>query len=483
MTAVRSEEIQREGRGFWQRVDARWLLTPKAIYFAIGFLYYSFYVFRMDFYKEHFGFLEDRGSMIQTVSNVTSFLGVTVLCNIADALGNHKRMLIILCLCMAASFELTALKWFISEEYRLSLALVAFGLFGAFSSGVMPLADYQILKLLKSKFRVDQSLYGQQVLFGTAAHGFMSLGQGYLIELCGVNMFFWLIPAVSVFCATTIAILGHPDQRVEQSEKDYEAGLGVRSSGRGQHGEEEGQGGEAASQDDRQSKALSYVYAICRPRFLLFLLAILSIGIGRQLLNFYLPNYLVHSLGLRKKQIGLASFGSSMFSLLFLVSGPRLIPALGIRPMLLIGSFSLAMRLAAYAFFTPGLEVVQLIELLNGLSFSFTHLSGVKEAADCAPKGWEAVFQATYTCAYVQLPSLLVSLIGGFLYPIYGGQWLIQQAFFLSLLSLLLLTTIVVVTRRRDAAWTAHTRSGSGSGPGPGPECVPLPRQSQFNKQ
>ena len=100
--------------------------------------------------------------------------------------------------------------------------------------------------------------------------------------------------------------------------------------------------------------------------------------------------------------------------------------------MLLVGMIALTVRLGAYSIMEPGKACawrVFLIELLNGVSFSFTHLAGVKEAALCAPPGWEATFQAIYTAAHVQLPAIFISFLGGYVWKWWGGRVLLQITF------------------------------------------------------
>jgi predicted MFS family arabinose efflux permease len=172
---------------------------------------------------------------------------------------------------------------------------------------------------------------------------------------------------------------------------------------------------------------LDTIRVIATPRFLLFLSVILAIGMGRQIMNLFLPAYLADTVGLEQDQIGRVYLCSSFFSIIFLFSGPYLLRKLGVRLMLLVGLGAMTIRLGAYSYVSSRYAVIA-VELLNGISFSFTHMGGVREAARCAPEGWEATFQALYTATYVQIPAVFGSFIGGYLYEKYTGAALLWGA-------------------------------------------------------
>lgn len=405
----------------------------------IGALYYTLWVYRMKFYQQYLGFKEDQSGIVQTVWNLTSFVGVTGWSNLADYHGTHRLLLIILCLGMAGTFELIALKNFVDQRWWVYLASAVFGLFGAVSSGVMPLTDYHILNLLK-KYGADEVLYGRQVLFGTVAYGLVTYGLGVLIEAKGFQVLFWLMPIVATAAAVTIGLFG------------YAGKIDTGTSDKTPVSDADDESGEREDTKTISSTTslMTYLRTLTQARFIFFLSIILSIGVGRQVLSLFLPYYLSEDLKLSPGRIGQIYLLSNLISPIFLFTGPYFLARMGVRPMLWVGLMALTVRLFAYSIITPGQAcfiIVMLIELLNGISFSFTHLSGVREASACAPPGWEATFQAVYTLFYVQFPAVFVSLGGGWMYKWYGGLLVMQTSAALSLIALTLLTIFVIVTK------------------------------------
>jgi MFS family permease len=159
------------------------------------------------------------------------------------------------------------------------------------------------------------------------------------------------------------------------------------------------------------------------PHFIFFLLVVFITGCGRQVLQLYLPPHLERWLGMNGRQAGWAVVSSTVFSIVFMFIGGPLIKYLGVNLMLGLGMAVMGVRLCAYMYLTPSSSpfFVYAIELLNGVAFSFTHLAGVKITADFAPPGLEATGQAIYTSSYMQLPAVLVPLIGRKFFYKHGG--------------------------------------------------------------
>ena len=196
---------------------------------------------------------------------------------------------------------------------------------------------------------------------------------------------------------------------------------------------------------------MTYIRTLCQHRFLLFLLIIFSIGVGRQALLTFLPYHLEKSLGFSSKDVGYAYLGSCLFSLIFQWLGPIFLTHLGIRMMLIVGFGSLIARLLIYSFISNGISLWIIIptEFLNGLSFSFIRIAGVQEANICAPVGWEAAFQAAYMCAYVELPSVFAAFIGGYICKWYGARTLFLGNAILASLAFILLIILTFIENRR----------------------------------
>lgn len=438
---------------FFSRVNHRLLVSPKIIFFCIGALYYVFYSFRMEFIKEYLGLPEHVAGLLQAFMQLASFFGVTGWSNLADYRGIHKRLLVSLCLAMATIFQVLLLAPFLPPAGLLALSIIVMVLFGLVLGGVMPLADYHILKLLKEQFRTDPQLYGRQVLWGTAASGLTTYGIGSLIDLLGVRVIFFILPVIACLAALAVAFFGYPDRSALANNSGNEDNLGTTRAEIGSDSSETTEKTFPPEGDTASTHSTSvrvYVATMLRPRFLLFLLMVLPIGVGRQIATTFLPYYLSKEIGLSGGKYGSAYLGSSLLTILLLYCGPLFLSRLSGHTMLLVGLGAMTLRLTAYTLLTPSSACpwqTMIIEMFSSISFAFTQPAGVREAAACAPPGWEAAFQAVYTCAYVQFPAVFGSILGGLIYRKYGGAMLMRVTALYSALSLALIILLLTIRK------------------------------------
>lgn len=438
---------------FFSRVNHRLLVGPKIIFFCVGALYYVFYSFRMAFIKEYLGFPEHVAGLLQAFMQLASFFGVTGWSNLADYRGMHKRLLAGLCLAMATIFQVLLFAPLLPPAGLLSLSIVVMVLFGLVLGGIMPLADYHILKLLKEQFRADPQLYGRQVLWGTAASGLTTYGIGLLIDLLSVKVIFIILPIIACLAALAVAFFGYPDRLGSTNGSGVEENSGTTRTeveGKSNGAAEEASTLEGDTTSTHSTPVRVYVATMLRPRFLLFLLMVLPIGVGRQIATTFIPYYLSKEIGLSGGKYGSAYLGSSIFTILLLYCGPLFLSRLSGHTMLLVGLGAMTLRLTAYTLLTPsaaGPWQTMLIEMFSSISFAFTQPAGVREAAACAPPGWEAAFQAVYTCAYVQFPAVFGSILGGIIYQRSGGAMLMRVTALYSALSFALIILLLAIRK------------------------------------
>ncbi|PJF17641.1 hypothetical protein PSACC_02535 [Paramicrosporidium saccamoebae] len=374
-------------------LDQKYLLTPKLLYFCVGSVYYAFYIFRIKFCHDYYGFKADKASDISAVISLFGFLFMAVWSWLADHLHRHRAILIVLAVAASGSFELLLLK--VGDSYWYSLGI--FAVFGAVLGGLLPLADYQILKLLTVKFKANKALYGRQRMMGTVSYGLTTLLVGDLIHRTNVTVMFYALPVFSTILVLVLLAFGFPDAKPEDDQLD--------------------------KIERPQVQKPSFLVFFKDPHFIFFLLVVLVTGCGRQVLQIYLPPHLDKFMHMDERQAGYAVVSSTIFSIVFMFVGGSLIKYLGVHLMLVLGMAVMGLRLGAYMYLTPSSSpfLVYAIELLNGVAFSFTHLAGVKITADFAPPGLEATGQAIYTSSYMQLPAVLVPLIGRNLFRARGG--------------------------------------------------------------
>lgn len=213
-----------------------------------------------------------------------------------------------------------------------------------------------------------------------------------------------------------------------------------------------------SSKITRTGGVAEYFRTVSNARFLFFLSIIFCIGIGRQVLIQFLPNYLDKAVGLSVNGIGRLYLVSCFFSIIFLYLTPFFLKRLSVRAMLIIGLTALLLRLFFYSMLPQAHEtsdeqksrlslIIILFEIFNGMSFSFTHSAGVQEAANCAPTGWQATFQATYGCVYVQIPAILVSLVGGYMIGKDGGLFFFRTTLYFTFAALVLIVSVTLLLK------------------------------------
>lgn len=492
----------------FHKIDQYYLFSTKILYFALGGLYHTFYVYRLNFYIDYLKVNSLNASFLQIILNIASFAGVNIWSNIADNYGVHRILLICLCLLSAISFNsIWILNYFFGDSYNFLIGCVCLLFFGLFIGGVMPLTDYHILRRLEEVPHVDSRLYARQVMFGTMSYGALSFILGFLFDLkFSKSIFFLIIPVVAINSAITVYFMGCPDSDVvieKEKEPPIEVdmiedvvdeisnltekpetklcsspsylnvlsmtGLDTRgtvvhyyhhhkldynaehpnpvfaedccpfndSFSESEDEDNDDDDDDTLEKDDssttnilfqgeenekmRKEKYQRLWKGISehKAKIIYVLSCAFTTGIGRQLLQFFLSTHLDKNLGIKEGTGNIYLF-NCLSSVFLFWTGPIFLRKIGKRIMLLLGILAMVIRLSMYAFIldknSSHLHVkVVFTELFNGLSFVLTHLAGVKEAGDCAPIDWEATFQSTFQCIYVQLPAVLTSLGGAIL--------------------------------------------------------------------
>lgn len=197
----------------FHKLDQHYLFSTKILYFAMGGLYHTFYVFRRDFYIEYLKVTSLNASILQIILNIAAFAGVNIWSTIADSHGIHRSLLTYLCILCAVSFNaMWVLNHYFGESFNMVIGVFCLMFFGLFIGGVMPLTDYHILRRLEEVPHVDSRLYARQVMFGTMSYGAITFVLGYLFDTgFDKTIFFIIIPIVSVASASAVYFMGCPD--------------------------------------------------------------------------------------------------------------------------------------------------------------------------------------------------------------------------------------------------------------------------------
>jgi len=274
-----------------------------------------------------------------------------------------------------------------------------------FLSGLFPLTDYAALKILTAREdgTVCRDLYSRQVLFGTLGYGFISWVGGRLIKTFNIGVLYYLQSACSVLAVIVVVILAPQDTPGSVSEA-----LKNRK--------EDSKGEESAPKEWPLLKLLS------QGNFVFMLLVVFLIGSARSVMTTFLGKYWEQSMLLDTEEAALAANAGIVFEVAVFIMGPFLLQLLGVQWMLLLAQSAMVLRAWAYVFLpvNAGPELVYAVELLKGLAFGFTQISGTKVVCDNAPPGLLTTAQGLYTTFYASLPLVFTSFAGGWCYECFG---------------------------------------------------------------
>ncbi|PJF19765.1 Major facilitator superfamily permease [Paramicrosporidium saccamoebae] len=394
-------------RQLYANLENRFLISPKLIYFAVSTAYYALYLFRAKFIKDYLRLDDTTYGDISGVMAIVGFAGATLWSWIGDNSGRHRLVLMIICLGMSLSAEFLYFIAPVQDELtRTVLTAVVFGLYAIFVGGMMPLADYLVLKILSNRPGFSRDLYSRQCLFGTAAYGVTSYLVGLLVKAFKLPIVFFVLPASSLFAVGILFLCAPADQpkswgmTPQPTTKEPEA---------------------AVTQHPLKTLLLN-------ANFVFMLFVVFLTGSARAVMTTFLAKYWDETMRLTETQVGTAAnFGIFLEIAIFAV-GPLCIRLFGVYWMLLMAQLAMVLRAWAYVGMsnTTSVYFVYSVELLKGVGFGFTQVSGTKVAMESAPDELKATAQALYSAFYSQLPLVLTAFAGGRCYQLYGSDLLFK---------------------------------------------------------
>ena len=479
----------------WQRIDNKFMVSAKLIFFTMSMVIYGFYVFRGPFLSDYLGIETGHYGIISATMAAISFPCMTLWNTFADYLGRHKFILVLITLSAVGCFECLMFRFPGSATTQLIYTLAILALYSFFTSGMMPLLDYEALKLLSSPSRLHQRDDGRQRMWGTMAYAVSTLVSAFLMEKVGQRVLFLIMPTFAAIFAVTLFITGPADEPKSleqirsrlagetQENVDIEANqsatrtsprrdnhsastslteLGkteLKSASATELAEPKKGLGEAlnaepgvqslsklntstsnlvtvSNAEEEESKRVSpWRTLLTNGNFLFFLFAVFMNGMARTVMTTFLAMYWKKVLLLSSYDIAVATiFGIAIEVVIFYFY--RFFAPLGNYWMLVIAQAAMAARCWTYYRLPSAGEnrywQVWIVELLKGVAFGFTHSAGVRIAAESAPAGLEATAQALYTSMYAQLPAVIAAALGGSVYQVYGPSMLFLITFIIS---------------------------------------------------
>ncbi|KAI5187010.1 hypothetical protein NEHOM01_1862 [Nematocida homosporus] len=416
----------------YKRINSVLYLTPKLMYIVVNLEYFLFYSFR------HL-FLESRkiGSTMITftfmaMQFVTFFSNMGV-AYFADSIQKPKLVLIGCLLLSALTFQLLFLP--LSNLF----CCFFFILYSTFILCTVPLLDRIVLEYLQKVMNAPSSIYGRQRVFGT----FTYLITNYITEMLvfegNEKRFNRLqIPYLlyAALAAGTVFVLAPRDRVVSR---------------------------ESQRRDRPQlSKVLK------NKAYLFFLLIILMNGITRGVLTVYLSSYyktilnfneltppksvpgplrwIAQTLVYKNPVSTCNTFGVILEIGIFFAS-KTLLQWFGLYWAFLISQVAQGLRFFCYTKIAPTdpyrFEKACAIEMLKGVNFGLTHLSGVQLAVLLVPSNLKSTSQMIYAGTFVCFGGMLGAFLG-FFYKIESIDGAVSMFWAGTVLSMLAVALIII---------------------------------------
>lgn len=398
------------------------LLAPKLLYLAVSLVYYTVYLYRPNFMKSVLR-LGDRqyGDICALMALVGCFAG-TLWGSIGDTLGRHRLVLLVLCGGVVISFEGALwVRLVEGESLRFYLSCAVLACYSFFASGLFPLTDYLVLKMLSRSSTGSASkgkdLYSRQVLFGTIGYGLVCLIVGYSIEWYTATALFYLLPMAAFLALLAILTLAPPDDDPKPLMRKWWRRAGEDDLIQGRASETTQSGGLRVGWRQHPATRL-----LTNASFMFMLLVVFLTGSARAVMTTFISKYWGEYMQLGATQVAIAANFGILLELLIFGLGPIFLRLFGVYWMLLLAQVAMVVRAWAYVLLpssSPAIYVY-LIELLKGVGFGLTQISGTKVASEEAPEELQATAQALYTTFYSILPLVATSWAGGRCYEAWG---------------------------------------------------------------
>lgn len=429
------------------------LLPPKILYITMAMVFYAFYLFRPTFITEYLQLNDREYGDISAIMALVSFVTMTLWGTTSDALGRHRLLLAVAASAMAGVFML----FLIHIDNHMALfvySALLFSVYSFFSSGILPLTDYQAIKLLERQSTFSKDLYGKQRLWATVSYGVVSFTIGHLIKKWGIAVLFIFLGCSAALFVVVLYLTGVPDQpkpinfkRWQRRRDETSAAVSAEMVQKKQATSDEESANIAKTSPlpgatpQVQSKRHPLIMLISNPKYLFFLLVVFMTGSARAVMTTFLAKYLKERMGLDAGQVGNVAVFGIVLEVVILFVSPWFIRTIGIYWMLILAQLAMVLRCWAYVAIPPkptNVYWVYVVELLKGVAFGLTQSAGVKLSNEAAPVGLQATAQALYTSVYSQLPAVFTAFAGGRLYKAFGPRILFYVTAIVSTLALVL---------------------------------------------
>lgn len=466
------------------KLEERWLIGPKLLYFLINLQYYTLHQFRSAFAREKFMVSNSQyGKLTGIIMFITFFTNIAI-GGYSDRRRNHRNVLLYLTLITAGLFALfyssTLMDISIYNFWTVML------LYLVFNNPKQPLLDKIILDYLNNIPAAGPKSYGKQRLWGTIAYGAATYASEWCLTTAGSSeynfnnlMHYSVITTILAAGAIVLCIRpgGRPAAAIERDvPKELPRGAPAEDGAANALSENpqaqpasqgqanQGQEGQISTRDSLtevredsvaaegdtpgRSNRNEFITLLTDFEFLFFIFIMFSNAITRSAMSIYLNIYHREVLRLEpydlpkswpgplrslvdifnsKPITTLTFFGISCEILVMFVS-EGIINRMGLFWPLLLAQACAFVRFVAYYSLphdsphTYGLSCI--FELIKGIYFGLAHISAVQIATRLAPAHLKATSQMIYQGTFNALGSLVSGLLFGIMFDaqLKGGE-------------------------------------------------------------
>jgi MFS transporter, PPP family, 3-phenylpropionic acid transporter len=406
------------------------MLVLKALYFFGSAAFAAQYLYTSLFYFTYFKLSKEQIGLLSSVAPFISLFSIPITIH-------YSKNLKWTAICVTL---LGTLIWAI--HFIVPVSNPVFWVLGIIIGTSLTMSSIgTILDSLTLELLTDQSLYGQQRLFGSISWGFSSFVTGLGMEWKGLWAPFYIFFAfIGVFFGL-LCILPRPLPKEEETAEESTA-LGS-----------EEQVIEATEETPLVSSGtetpVTLWEVLWKPKPIFFFISISLLGLVFAVLGQYLFIYLSTTWKASPTLIGSTTpFSIAMEVPTFYFSG-LLLDKYGKVNMVIAAHILMLLRLALYIFLPSvvpipnGNWVMMFVETLHGASFGLQWAAGMAFLDEMAPKHLRQTFVGIFCSLSNNAGGILGNVIGGLVYERYNyiGLWGVCGIItFLSLLSFLIAT-------------------------------------------
>lgn len=425
-----------------QKIEEKYLLAPKILYFVLNMQYYTLHQFRPVLAMEKFSVGKSQYGKFSGIIMFITFFTNILIGFVSDRTRRPKGIMLFLTIITSVIFINLYIPSFMNMSiYNFWLMIL---LYLAFNNPKQPLLDKIMLDYL-GKMSAGPKVYGKQRLWGTIAYGaatFISewcLLQGAEPKKGGgfkynFDNLIWYCLVTTVVSVLSIMFLITGGKTEEEPKPEFRENTENQQKNE-TSAEPAPQNASGTTHADR-SVQNEYILLLKNKEFLFFIFIIFSNAITRSAMSLYLtsfhrevlklkpynmpdtwPSWITWLIGLiNNKPISALTFFGIVFEILVMFISEPILNKLGFFwPLLLAQICSLVRFFAYYAISSDnphayGLSCI--FEFIKGIYFGLAHISSVQIATRLAPPHLKATSQMIYQGTF----NALGSLIGGYVF-------------------------------------------------------------------